>query len=68
MEKILSKLKLHKLPFRVKMFWAKAFIRMLKGFGETFDNDVILYNELSLWIRTEGRPTTSNPNYHINTK
>lgn len=39
---------------------------MFRGFGETFPNDIILYNELSLWIETNGRPTTSNVNYQIN--
>jgi hypothetical protein len=29
-------------------------------------NDIVLYNELKLWVETKGRPTTSNPNYHIN--
>lgn len=66
MKKRFWKLPFHKLPFSVKMFTAKIFIRMLRGFGPTYNNDIILYNELNLWIETEGRPTTSNPNYHIN--
>jgi hypothetical protein len=49
-----------------KIFWAKCLIRMLLGFGETYPNDIVLYNELRLWIETKGRPTTSNPNYWIN--
>ncbi len=60
------KYKLHKLPFWFKLIWAKAFLYMFKGFGDTFDNDIVLYNELKLWIDTKGRPTTSNINYHIN--
>jgi len=67
-EKVLDRLPLHKLPFCVKLFWAKCFIRMFKGFGDTFPNDLILFNELKLWIETEGRPTTSNVNYYINSK
>lgn len=58
--------KLHRLPFCVKLWWAKMFIRMFKGFGPTFDNDIILYNEIKKWIDTKGRPSTSNINYHIN--
>lgn len=68
LDKILLKLKLWKLPFKIKLFWAKVFIHMFRGFGPTYPNDLILYVELKKWIETEGRPTTSNPNYHINTK
>ena len=63
---IIDKIPFYKLPMKVKILWAKIFIRMFKGFGDTFDNDIILYNELKLWIDTNGRPTTSNINYHIN--
>jgi hypothetical protein len=73
--------KMNKMPFFIKkltakclMFFAKIMIRMFNGFGGTFPNDIILYNritsmmeELKLWIDTDGRPTTSNPNYYINT-
>jgi len=59
-------LKLYRLPMWFKLFWAKCFICMFRGFGPTFDNDIILYNELRLWIETQGRPTTSNTNYWIN--
>ena len=65
---ILNKIPFYNLPMRVKLFWAKIFIRMFKGFGNTFDNDIILYNELKKWIETKGRPTTSNINYWINKK
>lgn len=67
-EKILDKLNLYKLPFWAKLLIAKVFIRTFRGFGPTFDNDLILYNELRLWIETNGRPTTSNTNYWINKK
>ena len=46
-----------RLPFWVKLWWAKQFIWMLRGWGPTFDNDIILFNELSLWIKTKGKPT-----------
>jgi len=45
-----------KLPFWFKMWWAKQFIYMFKGFGPTFDNDITLYNELRLWIDTKCKP------------
>lgn len=60
------KIPYYKLPFRIKLWWAKIFIQMFRGFGETFDNDIILYTELRKWIDTNGRPTTSNINYWIN--
>lgn len=41
---------------------AKILLKSLKD----MPNDIVLFNELKLWIDTEGRPTTSNPNYHIN--
>lgn len=52
----------HKLPFSIKLWWAKQFIYMFKGFGHTFDDDIILYNELLLWIETKGKPTSSKFN------
>lgn len=63
-EKILDKMNLHKMPMRFKLIIAKAFVRTLNT-GH-LEDDICLYNELSLWIETEGRPTTSNPNYWIN--
>jgi hypothetical protein len=50
---------LHKLPFKVKLWWAKQFIHMFKGFGVTFNDDIVLYNELKTWIDTKGKPTSS---------
>ena len=52
----------YKLPMSVKMFIAKTFIRCLKD----MPNDIVLYNELNLWIETNGRPQTSNINHWIN--
>jgi len=71
----------YKMPFKLKLLIAKLLLfnsrllmRCFRGFGETFTNDIILFNlltemnkELELWIKTGGRPTTSNPNFLINT-
>jgi hypothetical protein len=48
----------YKLPFKFKLWWAKQLLYMFKGFGETFNDDIILYNELNLWIETKGKPTS----------
>ena len=48
----------HKLPFWFKLWWAKQFIYMFKGFGPTFNDDIVLYNELNLWIETKGKTNT----------
>ena len=73
--KLLNKIPFWKLPFRFKLWWAKMMLRMFRGFGETYPNDIVLFTkiqamneELELWIKTDGRPSTSNINYHINTK
>lgn len=60
MDAFLDKLRLYRLPFWVKMFWAKCFIRMFRAFCP---DDIILYIELSDWINTNGKPITSSPNY-----
>lgn len=52
---------LHKLPFKFKLWWAKQLLHMFKGFGPTFNDDIVLYNELKLWIETGGRPNSNNP-------
>jgi hypothetical protein len=36
---------------------------MFRGLGPTFNDDIVLYNELSLWIETKGKPTTSSIGY-----
>ena len=54
---------LHKLPFRFKLWWAKQFLHMFRGLGSTFEDDIVLYNELSLWIEANGKPTTSSKGY-----
>lgn len=53
---------LSKLPMWVKIKIAKLLRRCLKN----LTNDIVLYNELNLWIETEGRPQTSNANHWIN--
>lgn len=53
---------LSKAPKWVKLRIAKMLLHCL----DLNDNDIVLYNELRLWIDTEMRPTTSNPNYWIN--
>ena len=50
----------YKLPFKFKLWWAKQFLYMFKGFGSTFNDDIILYNELKLWVETKGKPTSKN--------
>jgi hypothetical protein len=56
---------LHKLPFGIKLWWAKQLTYMFKGFGHTFDDDIILYDELRRWTETKGKPTTSSYGYQI---
>ncbi len=46
----------YKLPFRIKLWWAKQLLYMFRGFGKTFNDDIVLYNELQLWIETNGKP------------
>lgn len=61
------KSKLIELPRPLRIWFGKLFLYMLGKHGtDEFKNDIVLYNELKLWIETQGRPTTSNPNYHIN--
>ena len=50
----------HKLPFMFKLWWAKQLLYMFKGFGPTFNDDIVLYNELTLWIETKGKPNSKN--------
>lgn len=63
-KKIIDRIPFYDAPFWFKKLIAKILIRCL-SIGH-FDNDIILYNELRKWIETDGRPTTSNVNYHIN--
>lgn len=57
---------LYKLPFHIKLWWAKQLLYMFKGLGPTFNDDIVLYNELSLWIETKGKPMTSSIEYQEN--
>ncbi len=56
---------LHKLPFWLKLWWAKQLLYMFKGCGPTFNDDIVLYNELTRWIETGGKPTTRSEEYKI---
>lgn len=62
--KLLNKIPLYKSPMWLKLLVAKILIRMLTI--DNLQNDIVLFNELNEWVRTKGRPTTSNPNYWIN--
>ena len=56
-----------RLPRSFRVFYGKVFMYMLGRIGtDEFVNDMVLYNELKLWVETQGSPTTSNINYHIN--
>lgn len=55
---MLKKLQLHRLPFKVKLFWASIMLYMFKGFGKTYKDDLILYVELKRWVETKGKPTS----------
>jgi hypothetical protein len=50
----------NKFPFWLKLWWAKQFLYMFKGLGPTLPDDIVLINELMLWIETNGKPTTSS--------
>ena len=56
---------LYKLPFRFKLWWAKQLTYMFRGFGPTFDDDIVLWNELNKWIETKGKPYTNREEYKI---
>jgi hypothetical protein len=51
----------YKLPFIIKLWWAKQLLYMFRGFGKTFNDDIVLYNELKLWIETNGKPFFKQP-------
>lgn len=53
-----------KAPFWFKKMIAKILLHCLRI--EHLQNDIVLFNELKLWIETDGRPQTSNINHHIN--
>lgn len=55
--KKLIKNNLVRLPRKFRIYFGKVFIYMLGRVGtHEFNNDIVLYNELSLWIRTGGKP------------
>ena len=65
MRKLFWKIPFYNMPFKFKKFIAKILLHSFKS--GNMPNDIVLYNELQLWIKTDGRPSTSNINYHINT-
>lgn len=62
--KLIDKIPFARAPHWLKMLTAKILYRMMSL--ENLQNDIVLYNELKLYIETDGRPTTSNPNYWKN--
>lgn len=51
------KSQLIKLPRQFRIWCGKVFIYMLGKIGtDEFLNDIILYNELRLWIDNNGKP------------
>lgn len=52
--KLLSKLIF--LPRSFRLWWGGMFLYMLGNWGEEFDNDLVLYTELKLWVDTKGKP------------
>jgi len=55
--KTIIKKNLIKLPRKFRIWWGKMFIYMLGTIGtDEFPNDITLYNELRLWIDTNGKP------------
>ncbi len=61
----MRKINFSKAPKWFKLVIAKILLRCLSL--ANLQNDIVLYNELKLWIDTEMRPITSNPNYWIDT-
>jgi len=59
MKKIIKN-NLVRLPRKFRILFGKIFIHMLGTIGtHEFDDDIILYNELSKWIGSNGKPITS---------
>jgi len=55
--KQLIKKNLVKLPRWFRIFFGNIFIYMLGRIGtHEFENDIVLFNELKLWIDTKGKP------------
>ena len=60
------KIPYYKMPKWLQIKIAKILLASFRT--EDMQNDIVLFNELKLWIETKGRPTTSNPNYWVNSK
>jgi len=51
------KSKLVSLPRKFRVWWGMVFLYMLGKFGtHEVPNDINLYNELSLWVNSKGKP------------
>ena len=50
-------------PMWLKLIIARVFIKMLSI--TNFKNDIILYNELKLWIDSKGCPTQRSDRWNI---
>jgi hypothetical protein len=56
MKKIIKN-NLVRLPRKFRIYFGKMFLYMLGRIGtHEFNNDIVLYNELSLWVKTKGKP------------
>jgi hypothetical protein len=57
--KNLIKGNLVKLPRQFRIYFGRVFMYMLGRIGtHEFVDDMILYNELSKWVKSKGKPTT----------
>lgn len=53
--------KLIELPRSFRLWWGRCFMYMLGKHGtHEFQDDITLYNELKLWIDTNGNPNTKH--------
>lgn len=56
MKKIIKN-NLVRLPRKFRIYFGKIFLYMLGRIGtHELYNDIVLYNELSLWVKTKGKP------------
>ena len=46
-----------RLPRKFRIYFGKIFLYMLGRIGtREFNDDIVLFNELSLWVKTKGKP------------
>lgn len=47
------------LPRSFRIWWGKCFLYMLGKIGtDEFTDDMLLFNELKLWVDTKGKPNS----------